>query len=668
MRMRTLFLMAAAGLLHGQQVSTPTPEPVGSVRGENAGDYNVTNSFETGYRWSLVNGNAGTYRSDVNYGNGLRLLGSNLTVNSRDGHGRFFDEIVLTTIGLGNDPYEAATLRVRKNGLYQYDMTWRQDDFFNPGLDISGGAHLMDTTRRLQDHDFTLFPNGAVELDLGYSRNTQGGPALTTAQEFDTSSSAFPVFENVNRQWNEYRVGLRARVAGFTFIARHTWDFYRENSQDALNGLEIAGTQNDLGALTQFQRTQPFHGRNPGWLGNLFTRRKLWAMDARMTYVSGSGDFALNEQALGTSRFGAAANRQIIVDGNGERPNLAGDLNVSLFPTDKLTIVNSSSVHNLRIGGDNYYTEFDNGTGLATTFAFELLAVRTIANDTDLTYRLTNWMALLAGYNYSERRIIETDASALPSIPGTAFNDSYEQKSHLNAGRLGVRLRPLQALTVTLQGEVGRTSRPLAPISDGNYHTVNGRVQYRTRHVQLSTEYRQVYNLNAPLSLAYYSSHSRTYTASAAWSPRNWFSIDATYNKLHLDTLGSLQFFGGVLFPQLQTGYSSIYVSNIHAANLGATFALARRADLYIGYSITKDVGDGRVAPGGDPVQALLSSVETFPLTYQSPLARISVRISPKVRWNAGYQFYGYGEQYHLLGYNQNYNAHTGYTSVLWSF
>jgi hypothetical protein len=60
--------------------------------------------------------------------------------------------------------------------------------------------------------------------------------------------------------------------------------------------------------------------------------------------------------------------------------------------------------------------------------------------------------------------------------------------------------------------------------------------------------------------------------------------------------------------------------------------------------------------------------VQTFPLTYQTPLVRVSIKISPKVRWNAGFQFYGYNEQFGLLGYYQNYSARTGFTSLLWSF
>ena len=145
--LRTLLIFAAFGVLEAQQVVAPTPDQVGSPRGENTGNYNVTNSFETGYRFSQVGGDIGMYRSDVNYGNGLRLLGSSLTVNSKDGHGKYFDEIVLNTLGLGNDPYQAVTLRVQKNNLYRYDMTWRLDDYFNPGLTISGGLHQMDTSR-----------------------------------------------------------------------------------------------------------------------------------------------------------------------------------------------------------------------------------------------------------------------------------------------------------------------------------------------------------------------------------------------------------------------------------------------------------------------------------------------------------------------------------------
>jgi hypothetical protein len=351
---------------------------------------------------------------------------------------------------------------------------------------------------------------------------------------------------------------------------------------------------------------------------------------------------------------------------------VAGDFSVSLFPTKRLTIVNHTAVHDTRIDGDSYFTQFNDGTGAATTLNFKFLGVRTIANSTDLNYRFNNWFSAYAGFTDSDRQIRFLEAFSFPSVAGSAINDLYQQESRLNSGSVGVRFRPIQPFSINLEAEAGHADHPLTPISDRNYHTLGGRLQYRTRKLQLSTGYRELYNENAPLSFATYSSRSRQYNSAASFALRDWLSFDASYSKLHLDTVGGLAFFAGTQSPQLQTSYDSIYLSSIHAANAGLRFAFHDRADLFVGYTITKDTGDGRASavPVGvtDPIASLLDSVQTFPLTYQSPMARLSIRISPKLRWNAGWQFYGYGELFHLLGFDQDFHANTGYTSVLWSF
>jgi hypothetical protein len=170
-----------------------------------------------------------------------------------------------------------------------------------------------------------------------------------------------------------------------------------------------------------------------------------------------------------------------------------------------------------------------------------------------------------------------------------------------------------------------------------------------------------------------FASHARNYSANASWFGRDWFSIDASYVKMHLDTLSGLAFFAGAPRSQLQSGYSSLYISNIHSANLGAHFDIAKRVDFLLGYTITRDVGDGRVsqvaANLADPIATgVLAPVQTFPLSFQAPLARVSVRLSSKLRWNAGWQFYRYREDFQLLSVFQNYRANTGYVSLLWSF
>jgi hypothetical protein len=646
-----LFLMA--GALYAQQVVAPTPEPVGPARGEDVGNYNVTNSFETGYRFALIDGDEAMYRANVNYGNGIRLLGSNLSVDSKDGHGTLYDQILLNTLGLGNDPYQFAKLQVQKNGLYRYDMWWRLDDYFNPGLLGSHGLDFMDTSRRLQDHDLTIFPQSHFKLRLGYGRNDQTGPALSSVQEFNAAGLVYPIFMNVRREWNEYRIGAEGEFAGFKFTMQHRWTFFKSDS-----------AYSDAGGLTQFTRSTPYHGSIPGWFGNLFTNRKHWGLNARITYVGGEGNFALNELASGISA-GVAVTQQILVSGNAQRPELAGDLSLNLYPTDRLTVVNNTSVHSTRMVGDSNYTQLNNTTGQFASINFGYLGVSTVANATDLNYRVAPWIGFYAGYHYSDRLITTIDGFA---VSGPLQDFSYGRSNHLNAGILGVQFRPIKPFTIRLDGEVGSDSLPLTPISERSYHTLGGRADYRTRQLQLSASYSQVYNVNSPTPLSPFSSHSRNYSANASWAPKDRFSFDASYTKLHLDTVSGLAFFAA---GTLQT-FPTIYVSNIHAANLGAHFGLTPRVNLYVGYSITKDTGDGRgsLTPAGatGAVRTLFDSVETFPLTYQSPLARLSIRITPKIRWNAGWQFYRYREEFGLVSFLQNYRAHTGYASVLWSF
>ena len=91
-------------LLHAQPVVAPSPDRTGSSLGSDLGPFNITNSFETGYRFSEVGGDQNLFRSNVSYGNGLRLLGGNFAANSKDGHGPGFDSLTFTSRGLGNDP------------------------------------------------------------------------------------------------------------------------------------------------------------------------------------------------------------------------------------------------------------------------------------------------------------------------------------------------------------------------------------------------------------------------------------------------------------------------------------------------------------------------------------------------------------------------------------
>jgi len=656
-------VLITAAIALAQPTVAPTAEPAGSTRGQNAGAYNIVNSFETGYRFAEIGGDLGKYRSDVNFTSGVRLLSSSLMIHSREGHGRFFDQLVLTTQGLGNDPYENAILRIEKNRLYRFDMSWRQNEYFNPALTIASGLHGMNTLRRFQDYDLTLLPQSSFKFFLGYTRNNQSGPALTTIQVFDSRGDEFPLFSNIRRQRNEYRLGTEIKALGYRLNLMHGWDNFKEDTPTALTAASAGANSNDAVTLNTFSRAEPYHGNSPYWRVTLIREdRKNYAVNGRFTYTAGRRAFVLDEFAGGTARFGAF-NRQVLTYGDASRPVATGNLTVSLFPTSRLTLTNHTSVYNVRTDGNSYYRTVDNGT-LATDFLnFQYLGIRTLANETQVNFEFSPMAAAFGGYQFSHRRV--------SSIERLGFTDggapdlaAATQTNRLHSGILGVRLRPIKPLVIVLDAELGRADRPFYPTSERDYHLLGARIQYRSRSVTFSAQARSNYNNNST-SLTSFSSQSRNYSGDLSWNPRTWVGLDLSYAKVHLYTVGGIAYFASGAFVRNDRSY---YYSNIHHGNLTARFSLRRRADLFVGFSRVQDTGDGRATSTGAGIGSalpLFQTAQTYPLTFQSPMARLSLRLRERLHLNVGYQYYGYREEFSNL---QNYRANTGYTSLLWSF
>ena len=315
----------------------------------------------------------------------------------------------------------------------------------------------------------------------------------------------------------------------------------------------------------------------------------------------------------------------------------------------------------MRTEGNSDFIQLNNFTGAFDTRSFQYLGIRTLSNQSDLNYQASKWLGLFAGYHYSDRLIRSVLDAAVPP---------FEQTSILNAGVFGVRLRPLQPVTIVLNGEIGRANHPFTPKSDRNYQALGARVQYKHKSLLVSAYTQANYNNNST-TLTAYSSHARTYAANVSWAPLRWLSFDADYSKLHLDTLGGLSFFDN---GELLQGEHSLYISNLQTGNAGVRFVLGKRVNVYAGYSHVQDTGDGRnnlYGSGFGPDIPEFRAAQTFPLKYQSPVARLSIKLTNRIRWNAGYQYYGYHEDFftgQAFTFDQAYRAHTGYTSVLWSF
>ena len=714
-RIRFLSFMVWLPLLQAQAVIAPSPDHPGFALGADLSSYNVTNSFETGYRFSQVGGDSSLYRATVNYGNGLRLLGSGFTANSKDGHGYLFDSISLNTQGLGSDPYQVATLRIEKNDVYRYDVSWRLSSYFNPSLDNGDSDTLKNTRRIMQDHDLSVTLAKWAKLKLGYSRNHESGPEYTNYELYigGLARSVLPIDRDTRRDWNEYRLGTQFDIHGFRLTLSRQWEYYKDDSSvDSLASGQpypLPLSQPYQPALpvtyptlaTAYRRSQPTHGLNQGWFGNLNRNQKFWAMNARITYNKGDNTMIYSENEAGAAAIatttppypgavacsncgaGAPASTATLMVGNARWPFTAGDVSFSLFPTGNLTIVNSTSAESNHYDGGGQMLQLSSVAATKNIYWAYHMGEGRISDALDANYRLNKWLGLNAEYRYTDRWLVNN----LVRSGTTNSKDLNSLDSHLNTGTFGIRLRPAQPLSVNVDATIGRDSRAETPISPAHFHNIRARAEYRVqKRMRFVATYRQMYNLNAPVGYsytlnaaygappaAYYASHSRDLSVTSSFTVNRNLSLDATYSKTHLDTLANLwaEIPSSPTLVVSERGYISQYVSNIHTVSLIARTTLARRGTFYAGYNITRDTGDGRAVQNlgvQDPAASYLANLNTFPMTYQAPMARLSIKLTEKMRWNGGWEFYRYNQKFAYFGYQPYYRAQTGYTSISWAF
>ena len=645
-------LLVCASHVATPQSVTPSPD-------SNFANYNISQSWELGYRFASVGGSDPEYRSQINFGDGIRLLSSSFSLNSKNGQSPWLDQFSLSTEGLGNDPYQAVVLRAIRNRLYRYDMNWRSNTYSNQDLILSQGLNAMNTTRQWQDHEIILFPDSWYRFHLGYGRNENSGAELLPYQPFDDQENRFPLIGNVRETFQDFRAGADFKFHSFAISILRRWEFFKDDSDENGAGASPDASPTSLSTLSSLARSQPFRGYTPSWLLQMSTEHKSFTATGRFSYAATGGNFVFDENAMGTNQFGSPEALETQVFGDGQRRIVTGDISITLFPTDKLTLSTSSSYMEDRMSGNNSFQQFDPVTLQESYLNFQVLGIRMFDTRVSARYQFSRKFSAYAGYGYSSRWVDSSEQQEQPTMPSPPFQAS--QRNELNDGFAGVNWLPLSTLRIHLEGEIGRNSRPFYPIAEGNLESIAATVRYKHKQFSASAGYNQSYNNNS-IVVSAFSSRQRDASLEGAWNLASGLTLQALYDRRHLDTIGGIDFFEGT--PAQLENTQSLYISNIDTANLALVFHPLKRLEVFLGYSVIKDEGDGRNSAGTN----FLTDVQTFPLTYQSPTGRVSFRVNEKLRLNAAYENYQYAELFGLFGINQNYRAHTGYASAQWSF
>jgi len=719
-----LTLLVWASLTQAQQpAATPTKAPAASTdsanveAGESHGGFTIISSVEFGYRGKSISGDVNKYQSDLNYTAGPRLFDSTFLMKSNEGNsGGLFDTLLVTTTGFGADPSGQVRVNAENSKWYRFDATYRRfkyfrflNNFVNPNWVFSPanfsvppnpvtGEHGYNTRTQLGDFDLTLLPkNRLIRFNVGYSPERYSGPAYTN---YHVGGNDFNFLNQLRSRADDFRVGADGQLGPIDWTFLQGFRRFRDDSSVELGPTLGINVNPASASLASFHRNEPARGsvNFTRFSEHTLVAKKL-DITGRLVYSKSKTNFTSTETFAGlnwnprvtgwppsppSSTPNTLNQGQYIVTGDADRPNTLGDIGATWLVTDKLRISNTFRVEDFTINGNAVMSDFfsitrPNGAttrtdtvGFSNLDAHRRTEYRKYQDIVEGDYQFNAGNAVHFGYRYGSRRILEAfegfnlGSSGSLNPPAVRTSDSDEESNHTHAFFGGFKARPYHNWTIFFDAEHGTADNVFTRIGNYNYTNVRAKSRYSPNkkisfNVALITRNNANPSEIAGVSLSDFGADTKSLvaTSSVDWNVNSDFSINAGYNYNWLNSDAVVDYFYNSI--QHPLGHSLYYVRNSFFF-IDTTFRVARRATLYTSYRMNHDNGQGtRVAdPLGNPGN-LLSS---YPMTFQSPEARLAIKINRRLDWNFGYQYYNYNESLIVGPRPQNYHAHLPYTSL----
>ncbi|HEX8188916.1 MAG TPA: hypothetical protein VF586_11230 [Pyrinomonadaceae bacterium] len=701
-----------------KDAAAKTQSPAPKADGDEAGDYTVTSSIELGYRGLRVGGDLDKYQSDLNYKTGPRLFDTSLLMRAKEGRGPLFDTLLVTSTGWGGDPQGGVRFSLEKSSFYRFDGNYRKFTYFRalnnfanpfyvaPSLpsDPKRGWHSTNTDQQVGDFDLTLLPkNERVSFRLGYSPTRYSGPAFTS---WHYGGDDFVVLSNNKSRSHEFRVGADWKLGPVVFSLLQGFRRFRDESTLDNNSLNLGAnpTTATSALLYSLNREAPIKGTTnyTQFTGHTLLARKL-DLTGRFVYSASKTEFDWKESATGanfntriTNIPGAINPPNILTlgrwnfTGGANRPAVRGDFGATLLFTSKFRISNTFSFDRFNTSGSDFYAGVfsmtrTNGTGavtlLPTGTSYELSKFRKIADTVEGDYRFNDRYSLHLGYRYGTTRVEEFGGGAnlgnngaVPLAPSSAL-----EENHTHAFIGGLKARPVKSWTLFANVERGVADGVLTRVGQYDYTNFRVRSRYtpnRRLALNLSLVTRDNSNPSSVegVSLEDFgvSVKSRVFASSVDYTPDSRLSVSGGYNYQWVNSDAVVRYTyaappAAAPANGFYTGHALYYV-RLNYFHLDVTAQPFRRVTFFASYRINRDEGQGgRVSnmPGG-------LFVSSYPMSYQSPEGRLSLRLNRRLDANFGYQYYNYNEsEFRQIGYAvppQNYHAHIPYASLRFYF
>jgi len=686
-------------------------EPTSTTTGEDAGNYTVTSSIEFGYRGFSMDGDEQKYKSDLNYKAGPRLFDSSFLMRSKDKG--LFDTMLVTSTGWGADPTGNLRLSVENPRWYRFDATYRRFKYFrylnniaNPNWPFTPiavpanpevGLNRFNTKTTMGDFDLTLLPkNETIKFYIGYSPERYDGPAT---HMYHSGGNEFFLPVDLRSRSNDFRLGADAKLGPVDFSFMQGFRRFRDDST-VVGGLGLNQNANTA-QITSFTRNDPVRGSVDYTRFSVHTlvAQKL-DLTGRILYSNSESDSNFVENITGRNWNprvtgwpptppNATPNTLNLglydITSNTQRPSWLFDFGATFLATKHFRLSNTFRVEDYEITGDGLFSDFfritrnitggtrTDSVGFNDLPATETTKYRKYQDTIEGDYDFNNRYSIHFGYRYGKRELellfsgFNFGSNGSFNPPATPTTSEEFEENQTNAFFGGFKARPYKNWTMYFDAEHGTADNVFTRI--GNYNYTN--IRFKNRY---SPSKRLNFNLfvitrdNAnPSEIAGTSIEdfgvkykSRVFNSSVDWLVTPKFSLNAGYNYNWVNSNAVIDFtYLGV------SGIrgNALYYLRLNYFYVESTARLSDRITLYSAYRISDDNGQGnRVS---DPVvTGARTLVSSYPMTFQSPEARLAVKLHRRLDWNVGYQYYNYNESSVVGPRPQNYHAHLPYTSL----
>jgi len=632
-----IWLLALAALPLAAQQTTPAAQETPAAPVASTPETTITGSVDLGYRFNSVGGSLDAFRSVVDTGSGVRLLGLDLTIESATR--KWFDRIDVRGSGWGGDPYTTAHVDAARHDWYHFNFDYRDVAYFNflPSFadpTIGNGVFLdqqsFDSHRRMMDFDLELLPGHWIVPYLAYSRDSGWGRGVT---DFVNGINSYPVEDRPRDSTNNYRGGVRLEMKKFHVTLEQGGTTFKDDQQVFTsnqnfgnNTAPLLGEQLDVTNLAQAYgvRGNSIYSKalltaNPTpWL-DLFGEFLYSRPDTNVNYSQYNvGQFVdLTALLFYTSELD-------LLSGVAKEPHTTANLGFEMRPVRRLRVIESWMTDRLHTASSAALTQqilTPAMTTLLNSFT-SLLVMNYNREQVDVLFDLTSRITLRGGYRYEWGNGL-TDGALLSGSP----TETGRLKRQVGLG--GVSYRALQKLSFSVDFEGSGGDRGYFRTSLQDYQKARIQARYQLRQsLVFSAAFSVLSNQNTNPAVNY-SFLSRDNSATVTWTPNNSKRVTLTGEYTRATLRSDLDY----IVPQDFTTGKSFYRDNVHEASTLVNLLIP---------------GFGANGPKLSVGGSLLRSSGSRPTDFYQPTARFSAPPYKHMTWYGEWRYYGFAEPFYL--------------------